>query len=176
MEIFRSDSGNLHREGLPAIDTGILQQWWWLGRLHNSRGPAVVSSYGTRQYYWRGVHIEKSLWDSAPTMPAQDILAIPNVEVRRAILERVGLGKLIALAKLLDEAPMPGIDRPNRLYKLACKGDEDLVFLCLTNCSLEPDGSRKDYCVRVPPSITRVRDGIAWTFDVKQDYEFIFES
>jgi len=34
----------------------------------------------------------------------------------------------------------------------------------VVNATAEPDGSFKDYFIRVPPSMQTVREAVAWTF------------
>lgn len=176
--LMRSDSNNLHREGLPAVDMGHLKQYWWLGKLHNSRGPAVVSDSGTSLYYWRGIHIPHDLWHNMHEMDAQQVMSMSNAELRRCVIERVGLTKLVDKAKLMDEECEPGVEEPNRLYKLRLEGDEDLVFLRLVNSTPEDDGTRKIYFLRIPPNIRTVKEGIAWTFEIDKEktYKFISQS
>lgn len=174
--MYRSDSGNLHREGLPAIDLPDLKQYWWMGKLHNSRGPAVITS-AAEMYYWRGIFVETSLWERMHSMTAQEILAEKNVELRRVIIERCGASKLVEAATLLDEQHPQDVPRPNRLYKVELEEDEPMVFLELVNSSKEPDGTHKDYYLRVPPDTKTVKDGIGWSFDVADGaYSFAYES
>lgn len=175
--IYRSESGDLHREGLPAIAMASLKQWWWNGKLHNSRGPAVVTP-NCEMYFWRGIHVEKSMWDSMHGLSATEILAIPNLELRRVVIERVGPSRLILEAKLLDEELADSMPRQNRLYEVAVADDESVVFVELCNSTREDDGSHKTYFLRVPPDTKKVRDAIAWSLDidVEQGYSFIYES
>lgn len=47
----------------------------------------------------------------------------------------------------------------------------------LLNSTVEPDGSRKTYFLRVPPACTTARGAAAWTFDVPEaDYMMAAES
>lgn len=39
----------------------------------------------------------------------------------------------------------------------------------VVNSTAEPDGSFKDYWIRVPPSVGSAREAVAWTFDVQAD-------
>lgn len=173
MQIFRSDSGNLHREGLPAVETANLRQYWWLNKLHNSRGPAVEElSDGKvvgRQHYWRGIYVPTPLWNQMPKMSAKEILSLPNVEMRRVAVEKVGLEKLMSEAKLVDEAPpslvhgskTAKLPEGDKLYRISPK-DENVIFLWLVNHTPEKDGTFKRYAVRVPPETKTVAEGRNW--------------
>ena len=173
MIIHRNESGNLHREGLPAVEIGKTKMFFWNGRLHNSRGPAVTTEHGF-SYFWRGLHIPENLWNKMFSMSADEILKEPNVEIRRAILERVGFDKVKERANCLDSQTVEG--GKNLLLHLDLEEDEPLVFLELINSTPEPDGSRKHYFLRVPPDTRSVKQGVQWTFDIEGDFSFLVET
>ena len=52
------------------------------------------------------------------------------------------------------------------LYRKEVPGDEAIVMVKVVNSTAEPDGSFKDYWLRVPPTIQTAREAIAWTFNV----------
>jgi hypothetical protein len=193
MEVFRAE-GRLHREGgLPALDTGGMKLWCWRGQLHRSDGPAVITKAGGYMYYLRGLHIEPGLWHAIPALSWQEIMAIQNVELRRVVMEKVGLQKFIEKCKKEDtedaldcngapilaskaKAGMRGIAK-NALYRLILPRDEALVFMELVNSTAETDGTFKLYYLRVPPTIKTVKEGLAWSFNVnKEEYVPVLQS
>jgi hypothetical protein len=42
--------------------------------------------------------------------------------------------------------------------------DEPIMMVEVLNSTPEPDGSRKTYFLRVPPTMTTAREAVAWTF------------
>ena len=42
--------------------------------------------------------------------------------------------------------------------------DEPVAMVEVVNSTPEPDGSRRTYFLRVPPSMRRAREAVAWTF------------
>jgi hypothetical protein len=51
------------------------------------------------------------------------------------------------------------------------------VYLREIKDTPEPDGSTKRYALRVPPTITRAREAVAWTFGMKErEYQPLKES
>lgn len=50
------------------------------------------------------------------------------------------------------------------LYRLPLEGDEPLVMVRVENSTLEPDGSRKPYWLRVPPDMDTAAGAVAWGF------------
>jgi hypothetical protein len=49
--------------------------------------------------------------------------------------------------------------------------DEDIVMVEVQNATPEPDGSRKTYFLRVPPTMATARQAVAWTFG-KEEREY----
>ena len=171
--ISRSSSGNLHREGLPAIDYPHLKQYWWEGKLHRSTGPAVITEHG-QMYYWRGLNISRYLWDACNSMTLQDVLSISNVELRRAIFEKVGFAKFEGVAKVLDigKREFQGCALLQLQDSTEQPPDNKIKFLKLKNATPESNGHFKNYYVRVPPDISTVKGGVSWSFDVSEDIEW----
>ncbi len=50
------------------------------------------------------------------------------------------------------------------LWRWERSGGEPLVWVQVINSTPEPDGSFKDYFLRVPPWMTTAREAVAWTF------------
>jgi hypothetical protein len=55
-------------------------------------------------------------------------------------------------------------DQFGTLYRAPMEGDEDLVMVSVINSTPEPDGSNKNYMLRVPPEMQTAREAVAWTF------------
>lgn len=45
--------------------------------------------------------------------------------------------------------------------------DEPIVVVRVKNSTAEPDGTFKDYFIRVPPTITNASHAVAWTFGIE---------
>lgn len=76
------------------------------------------------------------------------------------MLERYGPSKY-----LLDSgAKQVHRDGCGRLYRKDMAGDEPLVMVRVTNSSPEPDGTFREYFLRVPPTTQTAREAVAWTF------------
>lgn len=77
--------------------------------------------------------------------------------------------------RYLDMAQAVPVQRDDvgTLYRLPPLPNEteDLVMVRVTNATAEPDGSFKDYVLRVPPATKSATEAIAWTFDLPvKDY------
>ena len=90
-----------------------------------------------------------------------------NVELRRLMIELYGHSRYLMEtgAELVDE------DEFGQLYRKEIPNDEAIVMLCVTNSTMEPDGTYKKYFLRVPPSVRTARQAVAWTFSMQpNDY------
>ena len=132
-------------------------------RLHNADGPAVSFKDGYRQYYWHGVWVPAQAIENEPTVEAVE--REPNIEVRRVLIERFGLQEYL----FTSGAKVADVDQGGTLYRKNIPGDEPLVMLHVVNKTPEPDGSYKDYFLRVPPTMRTAREAVAWTFGLDAD-------
>lgn len=92
---------------------------------------------------------------------AKDIIGLPNAEIRRAVIEYVGLEKFIKKAKpeVLDESSF------GKLVKINVPDpDEDIVAVYVKDAS-----TTRKYFLRVPPKIKTAREAVAWTFGFSED-------
>jgi hypothetical protein len=134
-------------------------------RLHCLDGPAVQWPGGASYYFVRGVQVPTEVITTDPaTWPVQSVLNEPNAEVRRVRLDRFGWPRLLAES---GAHPLHQ-DDTGTLYRINLPGDEPLALVHVVNATPEPDGSVKRYVLRVPPTITRAREAVAWTFDVPE--------
>jgi hypothetical protein len=125
------------------------------------------------QLRWRGVTVDERVAFDPESITADEILAEPNAERRRVLLERMGYETFLGRtqAELLDQDRDGGGMR--RLFRVAMKDDEDLVCVSV----LCPSTARQ-YVIRVPPAVTTCHQAIAWVagFDNPDDYRPLVET
>jgi hypothetical protein len=98
---------------------------------------------------------------------AQEIIGLPNAEIRRAVVEIVGFGAVVDGAEVVDESEVDG-----RLLRIKQDGDEDLVLIHVKDPSTD-----REYFLRVPPAMKTARQARAWTFGFEaEDFELTKES
>jgi hypothetical protein len=85
-----------------------------------------------------------------------------NLEVRRVMVERYGHARFLSD---LGAKPLASDDF-GTLYRVEFADDEPLTLVKVVNSTPEPDGSRKEYFLRVPPDMRSAREAVAWTFGV----------
>jgi hypothetical protein len=125
------------------------------------------------QLRWRGVAVDERIAFSPELITADEILAEPNAERRRVLLERMGYDSFLehAKAQVIDQDRDAGGAR--RLLRVPMKDDEDLV--CVT--VLCPSTQRQ-YVLRVPPTMTTCHAAVAWVagFDDPNEYHPLIET
>src|SRR5262249_19395672 len=117
------------------------------GRLHSEHGPAMAWPDGFAIYAWHGVRVPPFVINHPDLISPGSIWAEENAEVRRVMIERIGYEHLISDS---DARPIAA-DDAGTLWRIDVPDDEPLVVVEVINATVEPDGSRKRYFLRVPP-------------------------
>ena len=158
-----------------------------LSSLHRDDGPAI--DYGDDDpcniYSLNGVTVERYVVEEPEKITIEDIDGESNAEVRRVKIELFGQDRYIkeGHSEVINE------DDFGVLYRRVLEGDEDLYVVKVVNSSPEPDGTFKDYFIRVDPNayggLKTARAAIAssWRnedgglmFENPEDYELEKES
>jgi hypothetical protein len=142
------------------------------GRPHAADGPAIAWRDGLIVHAWHGVEVPASVILHPEGITVGAIDAETNVEVRRVLVERFGEDRLVREggSVLVHEDATGRLwrrdadQRPPGAWPWWRPRDEPIVMVEVVNSTPEPDGSRKTYFLRVPPTITTAREAVAWTF------------
>ena len=143
-----------------SIDTG--------GRLHSESGPALQFADGSQYFIWHGVNVDQRIIDQPESITLQEIESTSNLETRRVLIERFGQARYLqeSGAELVQE------DECGVLYRQQLDWDEALVMVKVINSTAEPDGTFKEYFLRVPPETQTAKEAVAWTFGINpEEYE-----
>jgi len=140
-------------------------------RLHSDSGQAITFSDGWGAYSLSGVPVTEN--QALGRFGLDEISKAKNVEVRRVMIERFGAERYL----VESGAEEVQRDQYGVLYKKEVPRDEPLVMVRVTNSTAEPDGTFKDYYLRVPPNMETAKDAVAWTFSMQSaDYKPQIES
>jgi hypothetical protein len=131
-------------------------------QFHCTFGPALLYRDGWAIYAINGVRVTEQIVMRPGTLTAADVAKESNQEVRRIMIERMGYQKYLRESG----ATLAHSDQRGKLWKAKREGDTDLAMVEVLNSTPEPDGTTKTYFLRVPPTITRASEGIAWTFNM----------
>ena len=69
----------------------MAQRGWGSHRLHCADGPAIAWRDGYALYFWHGVRVPQDVIEQPELITAQRILGETNAEIRRVMLERMGI-------------------------------------------------------------------------------------
>lgn len=123
------------------------------GRPHNTQGPAVEYRDGWKLYAWKGIMVPEQIIEQPETITANGIMKETNTEIRRTMVDIIGIEKFIldSKSKTLDEQGEYSLLRVPYL-----DGGEmiALKMRCPTTSAI--------YVHTVHPNITNVEQALAW--------------
>lgn len=137
-------------------------------RLHDSSGKAIEYGDGWGAWFWHGIRVPRKVIEEPEAITVEDIDRQANVEIRRVMIERFGRARHLqeSGSQLIHE------DECGRLYRKPFRNAEPAIVLRVVNSTPEPDGTRKEYWLRVPPEVRTAREAVAWTFGISaNEYE-----
>lgn len=149
-------------------------------------------------YAIHGVAVPREFVEQPSSLTVERIDKEQNIEVRRVMIERYGLDRYMkdSHTELLHR------DATGLLYRKELANDEAIVMVRVLNSTPEPDGTLsrdealvafgeaaqaalhapvdarfKEYMIRVPPSMTKAHEAVAWTFGLTaEDYHPALET
>lgn len=130
------------------------------GRLHSNKSVSLQYPDNWSIYAWHGAFVPARFIRWAQTRSIDGVMTEPNIELRRMMVEIVGLETFM----LKSGARRFQEDECGTMYVQELEDDEPIVTVCVTNSTPEPDGHFKKYFLRVPPHIRTAREAVAWTF------------
>ncbi len=132
------------------------------GWLHADDGPAFGYPDGWGEYYWHGTRVSPEIVLRPETITASAIAAEGNAELRRIMVERYE-GLRYRGAYMVDAgATVVHQDEWGTLYRQERPGDTPLVMVKVRNSTTEPDGTMREFFLRVDPDLRpmkRLPDG-----------------
>lgn len=129
------------------------------GRLHCMGGPAAVYEDGWKIYAIDGVLVPPQFIEHPERISIRQIDAERNITLRRVMVKLYkGDYYRDCGAKMISE------DKFGRLYRKERGFQQPLVFVRVKNSTREPDGTYREYVLRVPPAITTPLQAVAWSF------------
>lgn len=144
-------------------------------RPHGEKGPFCRWSDGSSLYSVNGVRVPSYVVNNPSKLTVKIIESETNLEVRRVMIDAYGREKFI----LDSNSEIVNVDDFGTLYKKKLEGDEDMMMVKVVNSTPEPDGSFKDYFIRVDPNayagLKTARAAVASTWR-KEDGSMLFEN
>lgn len=142
---------------------------------HNETGPFCKWRDGSSLYSVNGVRIPSYLIENPKELTVNKIENESNLEIRRVMIDIYGREKFI----LDSNSKIVHSDDFGVLYRKELTNDEPLMMVKVVNSTPEPDGSFKDYFIRVDPNayggLKTAHAAVASTWR-KPDGSMIFEN
>jgi hypothetical protein len=130
-------------------------------------------SLRSTRIHWRGLRVSDRIAFDPESITVDEILAERNQELRRVLLERVGLEWFVdqAHAIVVDQDTDPGGQR--MLLRIPIDNSEDMFYV-----QVQCPSTAKRYLLRVPPNMQTCRQAIAWTagYNNPDDYRPVQET
>lgn len=122
---------------------------------HDAAALAYRDGWGI--YAIHNIRVPARIFLTPESISVNEILEERNVEIRRIMIERLGLDRFLtrAEAKIIDVDQ----DGKRRLYRIALRRDEPIVAV-----RVQCPSTGQIYFLRVPPNIQTCRQAVAWTF------------
>jgi hypothetical protein len=157
--------------GLTSLPEGI-RVWSWI-ELAETSLSSLPSTLDLARLFWRGIRVPYRVVFEPATITLHQIVTERNQELRRVLLERMGLERFVQLshAQVLDRDEDPGGLR--QLLRIRFEDEEDIVCV-VVHC---PSTGHR-YVLRVPPHMRSCREAIAWTagYENPADYQPLVET
>jgi hypothetical protein len=141
-----------------------------VGNLHSETGAALEYPDGFKIYAWHGIRVPPRVITRPETITIDEIQNEPNAEIRRVMIERMGMNRYVVEANLKPSQT----DRFGTLYSSQLP-DGERYFAVHVTCP----STARDYFLRLPPdaNFTTAHEAVAWTWGLSAtEYNPILES
>jgi hypothetical protein len=129
------------------------------GQLHSEVGKCIEYHDGWGFFAWHGVRVPSKVILAPQTLTARDFFRARNVEVRRALQERMGERFASVVGQnIIDTGPR------GALYEVIVPGDPDRRARYVR---VRDTSTGREYYLRVPPTISTAEAAVAWTFGLQ---------
>jgi len=149
--------------------------WDEQNRLHCIDGPALGYPDGFAIYAWHGVRVPERIIMHPETITPDEIAKEQNAEIRRVMLEQFGRDKFLQLptCQKVHSDDYGILYRNNSILDV---NGEPYCFVKVVNSTPNPDGTYKDYILRVNPHCQTAREAVQSTFPRIKDFAPAIES
>ena len=134
-------------------------------RPHCERGPFCRWRDGSSLYSFHGTRVPARIIEHPEKLTAKEALAEQNAEIRRVMIERIGMERFIseAGAKKIHSHEM------GELFSIDLPEDPERYLRAVR---VKDPSTSRFYFLRVPPAISRADDAVAWTFGFETGKEY----
>ncbi len=171
----------------PLLDAVKAGGWWWpfehicficdnptelhmneQMRLHSEDRMAIRFDDGWGFWALQGARVPEAV--ILNQFSIADIDAEQNSRLRALMIERFGVAKYVMETGALeiDHSDYGILYRKDQPPSPVLGPREPIIVVKVTNKTPEPDGSFRNYFLRVPPNISTAQEALAWSFSMEE--------
>lgn len=154
IEIKKNELGEIHCDSGPAYISPTRIKYYKNNKQH---GPDV-DIFGSLCYYYENILVPSKYFNNPDSLTIEEVLANKNTEVRYVGIKLFGFDKLMEASEIVNE------NNGMILFKVNGVFTDPLLILSVLNSTPEPDGTKKQYYLTVPPTMKDCKEAVAWTF------------
>ncbi len=173
-EIIDTEQVNINFLRRDGSTSGTLLQ------LHNEEGPSLKFRDGVKVYSIHGINVPEYVVMRPEEITLARVLHQNNTEVRRIMMDRLNFEHTIEEHKrgVIDGTSIfqRGTDACGSLWDIRFPSEqrtrgreERITIVKVINGSPEPDGTYKNYYLRVPTHVRTPHEAVAWTFGLEPE-------
>lgn len=134
---------------------------------------ALPWSLRSTRIHWRGLRVSDRIAFDPESITVDEILSERNQELRRVLLERVGLEWFVDQAHAIVVDQDTDVGGGRMLLRIPIDNSEDMLYV-----QVQCPSTAKRYLLRVPPNMQTCRQAIAWTagYNNPDDYHPVKET
>ena len=138
-------------------------------KLHSYYKPVVKFRDGWSIYAIDGISVDERLINNPKSVTIEEIEKEENAELKRIKIQVYDKYRQVGAFIIDSGAVCIHKDIYGELFKKEIKDDESLVMVKVINSTINQDGRRNEYFLRVPPNMKRAKQAVAWTFGIDED-------
>ena len=164
LKTYKNVEGRLHKDDGPAYVSNSRCIWYQDGKKHG----LDVDIFGTILFWFEGIMIPRRFFYNREELTLEEIFRNPNVEVRYVGLKIIGWDKVFQSDNCeIQDRDTDQLNHDRTLFSVKNVMEEEIKFVKVVNATRERDGTLKEYCLAVPPSMKTCQEAVAWTFGME---------
>lgn len=132
------------------------------GTVSSKKLVPIVWLQGDVDYYLNGVHVPRKVIVDPKSITKDEFLEVKNAEVRRIVVERIGIDRFVELLDLMtvDEDTING----DAISLVRTRERDPVAMSHIQFVRVRDTSTDRVYHLGVPPHIEGAVEGVAWTF------------
>jgi len=164
LKLYKNAEGRLHRDDGPAYVSPHRCIWYQDGKKHG----LDVDTFGTILFWFEGIMIPRRFFYNREELTMEEIFNNQNVEVRYVGLKIIGWDKVFKSDRFhVKDQDVDQMNHDRVLFSVDNIMNEEIQFIKVINATAERNGTFKEYCLAVPPSVKTCQEAVAWTFGIE---------